>query len=80
VIGAPLFIVVVVIQELTREVDPKQHALSQLSLGDLGWLQITNFIVSGLLFIAYAVGMRRVRAAAWPVPGDRGCSASSGRP
>jgi hypothetical protein len=61
VIGGPLFIAVVVIQELTRAgFDPKQHTLSQLSLGDLGWLQISNFIVSGLLFIACAVGMRRV--------------------
>lgn len=61
VIGGPLFIAVVLIQELTREgFDPKQHTLSQLSLGDLGWLQIANFIVSGLLFIACAVGMRRV--------------------
>jgi Protein of unknown function (DUF998) len=61
VIGGPLFIAVVVIQELTREgFDPKKHALSQLSLGDLGWLQIANFIVSGLLFVACAVGMRRV--------------------
>ncbi len=61
VIGGPLFIAVVVLQELTREgFDPKQHALSQLSLGDLGWLQISNFIVSGLLFVACAVGMRRV--------------------
>jgi hypothetical protein len=60
VIAGPLFILVVVIQELTRDgFDPKQHALSQLSLGDLGWLQITNFIVSGLLFIACAIGMRR---------------------
>jgi hypothetical protein len=60
-IGGPLFIAVVVGQELTREgFDPEQHALSQLSLGDLGWLQIANFIVTGLLFIACAVGMRRV--------------------
>lgn len=61
VIGGPLFIGLVVIQELTRDgFDPEQHALSQLSLGDLGWLQIANFIVSGLLFVACAVGMRRV--------------------
>ncbi len=61
VIGGPLFLLVVVAQEYTREgFDPRQHALSQLSLGDLGWLQIGNFIVSGLLFLAGAVGMRRV--------------------
>lgn len=65
VIGGPLFIVVVVVQEFTRAgFDPRQHALSQLSLGELGWLQIGNFIVSGLLFIACAVGMRRVLRAA----------------
>lgn len=61
VIGGPLFIGAVVIQEATRAgFDPAEHALSQLSTGDLGWLQITNFIVSGLLFVAAAVGMRRV--------------------
>jgi hypothetical protein len=69
-IGGPLFIVVVVLQELTREgFDPKRHALSQLSNGDLGWLQITNFIVTGLLFLGCAIGMRRVlrsgRASRW---------------
>ncbi|MPZ28765.1 MAG: DUF998 domain-containing protein [Micromonosporaceae bacterium] len=70
VIGGPLFIGAVVIQELTRAgFDPREHALSQLSTGDLGWLQITNFIVSGLLFVAAAVGIRRVlhpgRAGRW---------------
>jgi uncharacterized protein DUF998 len=61
VVAAPLFVTVVVVQELTRDgFDPRRHALSQLSLGELGWLQITNFIVSGLLFVACAVGMRRV--------------------
>ncbi|HEX6682385.1 MAG TPA: DUF998 domain-containing protein [Candidatus Limnocylindrales bacterium] len=60
VIAGPLFIVVVLVQELTREgFDPKRHALSQLSTGDLGWLQITTFIVCGLLFLACAAGMRR---------------------
>jgi hypothetical protein len=70
VIGGPLFILTVVVQELTRDgFDPKRHALSQLSTGDLGWLQITNFIVSGLLFLAAAVGIRQVlrgsRAGTW---------------
>lgn len=70
VIGGLLFITVVVLQEFTREgFDPKRHTLSQLSTGDLGWLQITNFIVSGLLFVACAIGMRRAlrngRAGTW---------------
>jgi hypothetical protein len=70
VLAGPLFIILVVAQEATRAgFDPKRHALSQLSTGDLGWLQIANFIGTGLLFLGCAVGMRRVltegRAARW---------------
>jgi hypothetical protein len=40
-----------------------------LSLGDLGWIQIANFVLTGLLSIAFAVGLRRVlhpgRAGTW---------------
>ncbi len=31
-----------------------------LSLGDIGWIQITNFVVTGALFTASAIGMRQV--------------------
>ena len=34
-------------------------AISMLTLGDLGWIQILNFVVTGLLALACAVGMRR---------------------
>jgi len=61
VIAGPLFIVTVLAQELTRAgFDPKKHPLSLLSLGDLGWLQIANFVVCGLLALASAIGLRRV--------------------
>jgi Protein of unknown function (DUF998) len=60
VVAGPLFIVVGLAQMLTRDgFDPIRHPLSLLSLGDLGWIQIGNFAVSGLLFAASAVGMRR---------------------
>lgn len=70
VVAGPLFIILVVAQEATRAgFDPREHALSQLSTGDLGWLQIANFIVSGLLFLGCAIGMRQVlqtgRASKW---------------
>lgn len=70
VAAGPLFVSVVVIQELTRAgFDPKRQPLSLLSLGDLGWIQITNFVVAGLLALASAVGLRRVlhpgRAGTW---------------
>lgn len=61
VVAGPLFVAVGLLQMLTREgFDPTRHPLSLLSLGDLGWVQITNFVLSGMLFVAAAVGMRRV--------------------
>jgi Protein of unknown function (DUF998) len=70
VVAGPLFVAVAVLQALTREgFDPSRHPLSLLSLGELGWIQITNFVVAGLLAVAFAVGLRRVlrpgRGARW---------------
>jgi hypothetical protein len=60
---APLFYVVVVAQMLTRDgFDITRHPLSLLALGDAGWIQVVNFLVTGLLAIACAVGMRKVLA------------------
>jgi Protein of unknown function (DUF998) len=60
-IAGPLYIVVGLIQILIRPgYDITRHDLSLMSNGDLGWIQITNFLLSGLLTIAGAVGMRRV--------------------
>jgi Protein of unknown function (DUF998) len=61
VVAGPLFVAVAVLQALTRDgFDPGRHPLSLLSLGELGWIQITNFVVAGLLVVAFAVGLRRV--------------------
>ncbi|HSD74740.1 MAG TPA: DUF998 domain-containing protein [Steroidobacteraceae bacterium] len=61
VIAGPLFVAVAFLQAFTREgFDLKRHPFSLLSLGDLGWIQIANFVLAGLLFTACAVGMRRV--------------------
>ncbi|WP_020521800.1 DUF998 domain-containing protein [Catelliglobosispora koreensis] len=60
VLAGPLFLVTILIQQATRAgVDPVTQPLSLLSLGENGWIQITNFIVSGLLVLASAVGIRR---------------------
>ena len=57
----PLFFVVAIIQALTRPgYDIRQNAISQLSLGDLGWIQITSFLLTGLLAVASAIGVRRM--------------------
>jgi hypothetical protein len=61
VIAGILFILVPLIEMAIRPgFDIKRHAISVLSLGDLGWIQIATFVVTGLLTIACAVGMRRV--------------------
>ncbi|RPJ59223.1 MAG: DUF998 domain-containing protein [Acidobacteria bacterium] len=60
-IAGPLFIVLSLFQAFAREgFDIVRHPASLLSLGDWGWIQIADFVLSGLLFIACAVGLRRV--------------------
>ena len=62
---APFFLIVVFSQAFTRPgFDLRRVPLSLLDLGDLGWMQIANFILSGLLAIAAAVGIRRSLAGA----------------
>lgn len=76
VVGAPLFVVVFLVDGATRPgYDPTYHPVSALSLGDRGWLQITNFVVTGLLMLAFSVGLSRALrpgpAARW-LPGLTG--------
>ena len=61
ILAGPLFVAVGLLQALFRnEFDLGRHPLSLLSLGELGWIQITNFVVTGVLYLACAVGMRGV--------------------
>jgi Protein of unknown function (DUF998) len=39
--------------------DPLRHPVSSLALGDWGWTQIANFLVAGLLTLAFSAGLRR---------------------
>jgi Protein of unknown function (DUF998) len=69
-VAGPLFAVVGLAQAFSRAgFDLRQHTLSLLSNGGLGWIQIANFVISGVLFVVAATGMRRVltsgRAATW---------------
>lgn len=64
--AGPLFTGVSLVQVLTRdEFDLSTHPLSLLSLGDLGWVQVANFVLSGLLSTAFAVGLRRSPERGW---------------
>lgn len=56
-VAGPLFIVTVLAQDFTRPgFDPRIHLLSQLSLGPGGWIQVTNFVLAGVLYVFGAVG------------------------
>jgi hypothetical membrane protein len=61
VVSGPLFYFVAIVQMLTRPgFDIRRHALSMLSLGDLGWIQMANFVVTGVLIILCAAGLRHI--------------------
>ena len=60
VIAGPLYVVVALSQALARDgFDPSRHAWSLLALGAPGWIQIGNLILTGLMTIAFAAGLRR---------------------
>ena len=60
-IGPLLFIIVLLIEGATRPGYSAWHNYgSSLSLGDLGWMQIANFLVCGLLTLGFAIGLRQV--------------------
>lgn len=72
VVAGPLFVAATAVQAITREgFDPRRHGISLLSHGDLGWVQMANFVVSGLLVTGFAVGVSRL-----PHPGGRGALAA----
>ena len=59
IVAGPLFIAASLIQAFARTgFDLARHPLSLLSLGSLGWVQIANFVVSGILYVLGAVGQR----------------------
>jgi len=61
ILTGPLFFAVAIIQAVTRPgYNVRLNAISQLSLGDLGWIQITSFFLTGLLALSCAVGARRL--------------------
>jgi hypothetical protein len=60
VVAGPLYMAVYLGQAFTRPgFDITRHPASVLSNGDLGWIQVVNFLVCGALSIAAAIGMRR---------------------
>lgn len=69
-IAGPLFVMTFLIEGATRaEYNPLRHPVSSLALGDFGWTQVANFIVAGLLMLAFGIGLwlalRPKRGATW---------------
>ncbi|MBM7785764.1 DUF998 domain-containing protein [Tenggerimyces flavus] len=70
VAAGPIYVVVGLVQLLIRDgFDISRHPLSVMSNGDLGWIQIANFLLAGGLTVVGAVGLRRAlrpgKAATW---------------
>lgn len=65
VAAGPLFLVVTLAQVSTRDgFDLSRHPASLLSLGDLGFVQIANFVVTGVLYVVAAFAIREATALA----------------
>jgi len=70
-LAGPFYLAVGLIQAWARDgFSFARHPLSLLANGTGGWVQTTNFVVSGLMVIAAAVGFRRMpaprlRAVSW---------------
>jgi hypothetical protein len=60
IVAGPLFLAGALIQAFARDgYDLSRHPISLSSLEDLGWIQIANFVLTGSLYLACAVGLRR---------------------
>jgi hypothetical protein len=67
IVGPLLFMTMFLVEGATRaDYSPLRHPVSSLSIGELGWMQIANFIITGALLIAFALGVQRaLRPATW---------------
>jgi len=57
-IAGPLFVTTFLVEgALKPDYNPMRHPVSSLALGPYGWTQAANFIVAGLLTLAFVVGL-----------------------
>ena len=60
VVGSPLFVFVFTVAGAVRpNYSPLRQNVSSLEVGEFGWIQSANFIVTGFLFLAFSLGLRR---------------------
>jgi hypothetical protein len=70
VVAGPFYVATILAQAIFRPgFDLTRDDASLLSNGSLGWIQIANFIITGVIVIACAIGVRRAllrgHAATW---------------
>ncbi|WP_327005669.1 DUF998 domain-containing protein [Dactylosporangium sp. NBC_01737] len=59
-LAGPFYVAVSLAQALSRDgFDLTRHAWSLLANGEHGWIQVTNFILTGLMVLAAAAGLHR---------------------
>lgn len=59
--AGPVFTLVYLIAGAFRDTyDPLRHPISSLSIGPMGWTQAANFLITGVLMLGFAWGVRRV--------------------
>ncbi|WP_374203536.1 DUF998 domain-containing protein [Streptomyces antimicrobicus] len=59
-VAGPLFLAAGLAQGFARDgFDFTRHAISQLALGEAGWIQTASFVLTGAPLIAGATGLRR---------------------
>jgi hypothetical protein len=62
VLAGPVYVGVSLAQALTRDgFEITRHAWSLLANGHLGWIQIANLVLAGLMVLAAATGVRRAQ-------------------
>jgi Protein of unknown function (DUF998) len=58
--GGPLFVATFLAEGARRPgYDPRRHPVSSLALGPGGWVQVANFTITGVLYLALAAGLAR---------------------
>lgn len=61
VAAGPIFVTVFTVAGALRaDYSPIRHPVSSLALTGWGWVQVVNFLLTGALLVALAIGIRRV--------------------
>ena len=58
-LAGPIFTMIWLVSGLNRaDYDPMRHPISSLAIGEFGWTQVINFLISGTLTLVFALGLR----------------------